>query len=174
MKTGKFGVALFVGLFWISSSVGAQVVAKQGEREPSNNSRYHSPMILELPVAGLVKLREQNGKEIRGTGDFVCDDASLSRLLIVKMKPKKAGETRLKLEGAVTVRPSWDRVVNLRFELMEGADRLAAVEIDVEAEEGQTARFTDLMVLDAAASERLARVDESALLRLTMWVKDDR
>ena len=174
MKTRGIGVAMFVVVLWMSSSADAQVVAKQGEREPGKNSQYHSPMILEFPVAGLVKLRDQNGKEIRGTGDFVCDDASLSRLLIVKMKPKKAGGTRFELQGAVTVRPSWDRVVNLRFELMDGADRLATVEIDVEAEEGQTARFTDLMVLDAAASERLARVDESALLRLTMWVKDDR
>ena len=162
------------GMFWMSASAGAQVVAKQGERAAGeNSSAYHSPMILELPVAGLLRLAEDSGKEIRGTGEFICDDAALSRLLIVKRKPKRGGGANFELQGAVTVRPSWDRLVKLRFELMVGADLAAAEVQDLEAEEGRISPFTSRLPLDAKALERLTRDEESALLRLTMSVEDD-
>jgi len=168
-------VASAAGVLWMSSPAGAQVVAKQGEQAAGKNSTaYHSPMILELPVAGLLRLAENSGKEIRGTSEFICDDAALSRLLIVKRKPKRGGGANFELQGAVTVRPSWDRLVKLRFELMAGADRLAAAEVqDLEAEEGRISPFTSRLPLDTKALERLTRDEESALLRLTMSVQDD-
>jgi len=160
-----------------ASSIG-QVVARQGG--PSDNSieEFKSPMVLDLPLKDFQAIPSNAGKYFNELRKYYCDDLVISELLVSKKDEThrgKAAGMRLDVQGAVTVRPSYDRLATLRFDIVKGEERLASAEVaGIKAGERKTRKFSTKLTLDADQLARLFAAGPDPLLRITVTVQSDR
>jgi hypothetical protein len=170
-------VSVFALLALAAASVGAQVVARQGDPAESPLQEFKSPMVLELPLKGFRELPEGTGRDFKEVRRFYCEDVVLSQLVVAPKKEGRRGKpavVRLDIRGALSVRPSFDRLVILRFDLINGEERFASTQVPrINAEEGKTRTFSASLGLDAEEYERFFSTGDNPLLQITVAVSDN-
>jgi hypothetical protein len=158
------------------SSLEAQVTARQGDPAASPQQEFRSPMILDLPLYDLRSLPNGTGFTFKEVTKFYCEDVVLSQLVVAKNKDRgRPPGLRLEIRGMASVRRSYDRWTQLRFELLRGEERIAFVSMPrLSTEEGQTTPFHTEIMLTAQQAERLFSPGESVPnLRVTVTVVDN-
>jgi hypothetical protein len=81
----------------------AQVAASQGNATTEEPKQFASPMILDIPLRGLGGLGFEQGFNIKDTEGYFCEDATITRLLLVKKHG--AGQrhsVRIEITGSVS------------------------------------------------------------------------
>jgi len=156
----------------------AQVVARQGSAADSPLEEFKSPMVLDLPLKNFREMPVGTGKDFKEVRKYYCEDLVLSQLLVDKREDSHRGKPsglRLDLHGAVWVRPSYDRLATLRFDVVKGEKRFATNQIfNINAEEGQTHSFSTSLKIAAEDLDRLFAEGEAPLLRVTVTVQDNK
>jgi len=156
------------------TSLHAQVVARQGDPAVSPLQEFKSPMVLDLPMKGFRELSFDTGKDFKEVRKFYCDDLVISQLLVSKKEDGRRGGIKLEIKGAVSVRPSYDRLAILRFDLVKGEERIATTQISgINAEEGKTRSFATVLRLDANEAAAFLSPEADPILRVTVTVKDN-
>jgi hypothetical protein len=134
-----------------------QVVARQGDPSEAETQEFKSPMILDLPLKDFRTIPWNTGKHFNELHKYYCDDLVISEFLMSKKEDSRHGKAagmRLDMQGAVTVRPSYDRLATLRFDVIKGEERLAATQVGIKAGEGKTRQFSTELTLDAPTRSR--------------------
>ena len=161
-----------------SLSLHAQVTARQGDPSESAAREFKSPMILDLPLKDFQRLTSGSGKDIKEVQKYYCDDLTISRLVITKKEESHRGKPsglHLEIDGSLYVRPSYDRLVTLRFDAVKGEDRLATIQVsDISVGEGRTKGFKADLYVHPAALDRLFAEGMPALLRVVVTVQDNK
>jgi hypothetical protein len=169
-------IVLFL-LFVLPVALGGQVVARQGDPAESPLQEFKSPMILDLPLKDFKGIPWKAGKDFKEVGRFYCEDLVISRLGVAKREESHRGKPsgmRLDIQGAVTVRPSYDRLATLRFDIVKGEARLATTQVShLNAEEGKTRSFSAEVILGPEDIERLFAAGADPLLRITVTVQNN-
>lgn len=168
----------FLALFTlVAASLGAQVVARQGDPSESPFQEFKSPMVLELPVKDFPELPAGSGRDFKEVRRFYCEDVVLSQLVITPKRETRRGKpaaVRLDIRGSVSVRPSFDRLATLRFDLINGEERFASTQVPrINAEEGKTRTFSASLSLDEEEYERFFSTGENPRLQITVTVIDN-
>lgn len=128
-----------------------------------------APEPLRLQVV-LDEVLEEGFQTVR-LGDAPVDDTTFESMSLT-LDEKRRG-ARLKLRTNLSVAPSWDRNVDLSYDLFAGKERIAGKEERrVEAEEEKRKTVRTKLTLSPKQLESL-RGREPALLRITMTVEDD-
>lgn len=152
-----------------------QIAARQGTAADTQQGEFASPMVLELP---LDKLRDEAPGGLYTFTDqqkFVCDDASLTLLVVRKTVDRKAKRVELKLESTVFVRPSYDRTVNLRFTVVrEGRALEGFTDQEISAKEKEYRSDRSTLVLPLEAFEQALAGEPRGFLKVVMVVTPDR
>jgi hypothetical protein len=160
-----------------ASSIG-QVVARQGNDSDASIEEFKSPMILDLPFKDFRTIPPNTGKHFNELRKYYCDDLVISELLVSRGKDSrhnKAAGMILDMQGAVTVRPSYDRLATLRFDIVKGEERLASAQVAaIKAGEGKTRKFSTELNLNADQVARIFAAGPDPLLRVTVTVQSDR
>jgi hypothetical protein len=155
----------------------AQVVARQGSPAESPFQEFKSPMVLDLPLKNFKEMPVRTGKDFKEVRKYYCEDLVLSQLLVTKREETQRGKPpglRLEIRGSVSVRPSYDRLATLRFDVVKGEEKLATSQIfDINAEEGQTHSFSTSLKIAAEDLDRLFADGEPPLLRITVTVQNN-
>ena len=160
--------------FAVPASQG-QVVARQGDPSEASVQEFKSPMVLDLPLKDFQKISSGTGKHFAEVRKYYCDDLMISELLVTKKTDARYGGMRLSLEGAVTVRPSYDRRATLRFDVVKGEEKLATTQVaGIKAGERKTRKFSAELNLGPATVARLFAEGEAPMLRVTVTVQSDR
>ena len=160
----------------LAASTGAQTVAKQGEPPPK---QFASPMVIETPlrvallVAGIDPLPKDSGwvqadPQIR---EHVCENVSFLTLAM-KLKQAKGGMGELELRVMLLNRRGQDKLVTLKFEIMNGGELPDAIlpVLRLSAEEDKTTAFhTTNVILPRSA----IIAHPTTTVRITMTVVDD-
>jgi hypothetical protein len=172
-----------VGIFILVAGISqperltGQVVARQGEPEKPKvvDTIFNSPMVLDLPLTDFSSLPLKVPKKYTGIRNNVCDDVSFTFLEVLKRTgPHTNGvpTTILEVHGALWVRPSYDRDVDLRFELVKDeAVLLREVLAHLDAEEGKILEFKQKLTLSPTLTSALAEASPPEL-RITMYVRE--
>jgi hypothetical protein len=102
---------------------------------------------------------------------YYCDDTVISHLQLEKVT--HPGDVTLVWRIFITVRRSYDRLVDLQLQLMEG-DRVVAESRDraIDAEEGKTRDLKFHMRLRPEVFEQLFSAGAAPRLRMTMTVRE--
>jgi hypothetical protein len=155
----------------------AQIVARQGTPADSPLEEFKSPMVLDLPIKDFKDLAPDTGRDFKEVRKYYCDDVVLSQLMVTKRDDSHRGKppaVKLDIRGAVSTRPSYDRLAILRFDVVKGEKRLATAQVSqIDAEEGRTRTFATSLRLEAEEFDRLFGEGEPPLLRVTVTVKDN-
>jgi hypothetical protein len=171
MKLSLHLLALAVA---VATPLSAQIAARQGSEDPK---QFASPMILDIPLRGIVGLGFDQGLTFKDTQGYYCEDVTITRLLLVKKHGAGHGSGRVRAEitRAVFVRPSYDRFVTLNFGLVVGDAAVASAETDrFEVGEKKTRSFNATVDLTPEQFAKLAATDAKPLLRVTVSVASDR
>jgi hypothetical protein len=172
-------VGIFILIAGISQAerLTGQAVARQGEPEKPKvvDTIFSSPMVLDLPLTDLSTLPLKVPKKYTGIRNNICDDVSFTFLEVLKRSgPHTNGvpATILEVHGALWVRPSYDRDVDLRFELVKDeAVLLREVLAHLDAEEGKVLEFKQKLTLSPTLTSALAEASPPEL-RITMYVRE--
>lgn len=168
----RFGV-LSLALALFGAPAQAQVVARQGE-ETNKPTEFASPMVLELPFAKVIKFAEGTGKAFDDLTKFVCDDTTITRLFVKKVRASAKRGDRYAFNGNVFVRRSHDRLVTLTLDILVGSDVLAsATKSNINAEENTSRQFNLQLNLNPEQTAILAANSETAVLRINVKVEDN-
>ena len=155
----------------------AQVVARQGAPAEASPQDFQSPMVLDLPIKDFQYLAPGNGKDFMEVRKYYCEDLVLSQLVVTKQRGSHRGKPpglKLGIRGSISVRPSYDRLATLRFDLVKGEKHFATAQIfRINAEEGKTQSFSTSLLLEAEELDRLFAEGEPAFLRVTVTVQDN-
>ena len=169
---------VLIALLLSPARLTAQVVARQGSATNSPFQEFKSPMVLDLPLKNFREMPFGTGKDFKEVQKYYCEDLSISQLLVDKREDAQRGKPsglRLNIHGAVSVRPSYDRLATLRFDVVKGEERFATNQVfNVNAEEGQTHSFTTSLKIAAEDLDRLFAEGEAPLLRITVTVQDNK
>lgn len=131
-----------------------------------------SPMRLELPVPTLARLRKGEAWQAYLVRRFACEDVRLASLEVGRVGGPK-GKAVFAVKTLVQVDPSYDRWVDLRFELVAEGRVLAAGSVGhVDAEEGKVVPVSVRLVADEAALAA-SRASEPPALRVTLVVTNN-
>src|SRR5262245_32615470 len=117
-----FAIAVLV-LFVVSAGLQAQVVARQGDPSESPLQEFKSPMILDLPLKDFQVLPFGSGKDFKEVRKYYCEDLVLSQLMVMKKDDSHRGKppgVKMEIRGSASVRPSYDRMTTLRFDVVKG------------------------------------------------------
>jgi hypothetical protein len=170
-------VSVFALLALTAALLGAQVVARQGDPAQPPLQEFKSPMVLELPLKDFRGLPEGTGREFKEVRKFYCEDVVLSQFLVSPRKETRRGKptvVRLDIRGALSVRPSYDRLATLRFDLVNGEERFATTQVPrINAEEGRTHTFSTSLSLDGEEYERFFTTGDNPRLQITLTVSDN-
>lgn len=170
---GQLGCVLWALALWAVPTY-AQVVARQGGEEAEKVTEFVSPMVLELPFAVTAALPEGAAKSFENLSKFVCDDTLLTRLTAKRVRASAKRGDRYVIDGTVFVRRSHDRLVSLTLELLVGEERVAmAVKEKINAEENTSRTFSLQLSLSPTGTAKLAENPDSAVLKVTVNVKDN-
>jgi hypothetical protein len=162
----------------LPASLHAQVTARQGDPSESAAQEFKSPMILDLPLKDFQRLTSGSGKDFKEVQKYYCDDLTISHLVVVKNEDKRRGKPaglHLEINGSVYVRPSYDRLATLRFDVVKGEERFTTTQVsDLSAGEGKTRSFKADLHLQPETLDRLFAEGAPALLRVVVTVQDNR
>ena len=88
-RRGRRAGPLVVGVLALVSPAlaPAQVTARQGEAAKEVVTEFESPMVLDVPLKGYDSVPSGASKMLGGFRSFVCEDASLVSLKVVKRDP---------------------------------------------------------------------------------------
>ncbi|MCB1058516.1 MAG: hypothetical protein KDD11_23680 [Acidobacteria bacterium] len=172
------GLAIAVIALALAPSSLAQVTARQGEPTQREQTEFHSPMVLEVPLPDLTRLSLGQGMLIsRELGRFVCDDANLNGSLWVDLrKPRRGEEGKAVLEfrGSVHVRESYDRLVDLTFRVKGSEEVLGeGVVRKLDVEEERTRPFTARVAVSEEGLRRSLASEPGPTVEITVNVKDN-
>ncbi|MEA2560115.1 MAG: hypothetical protein QOH06_1619 [Acidobacteriota bacterium] len=160
-----------------AASLGAQVVARQGDPAESPLQEFKSPMVLELPLKDFHDLPKGTGRDFKEVRRFYCEDVVLSQLVVSPKKETRRGKSpivRLDIRGALSVRPSFDRLATLRFDLINGEERFSTTQVPrINAEEGRTSTFSTSLSLEEEEYERFFTTGDNPRLQITVAVSDN-
>jgi hypothetical protein len=155
----------------------AQVVARQGTPAESPLEEFKSPMVLDLPIQDFKDLAPTTGRDFKEVRKYYCEDLVITQLLVTKREESKRGKPsviKLDIRGSIAVRPSYDRLAILRFDVVKGERRFATAQVSqIDAEEGRTRTFATNLRLEAEDFDRLFAEGEPPLLRVTVTVQDN-
>lgn len=155
----------------------AQVVARQGTPAESPLEEFKSPMVLDLPIQDFKDLARNTGKDFKEVRKYYCDDLVITQLIVTKREESKRGKPpviRLDIRGSIAVRPSYDRLAILRFDVVKSEKRFATAQVSqIDAEEGKTRTFATSLRLEAEDFDLLFAEGEPPLLRVTVTVQDN-
>jgi hypothetical protein len=171
------GIFILIAVVSQSQRLTGQVVARQGEPEKPKvvDTIFTSPMVLDLSLTDLSTLPPKVPKRYVGIRNNICDDVSFTFLEVLKRSGPRAGgvpTTILEVHGALWVRPSYDRDVDLRFELVKGESiLLRELLAHLDAEEGKVLEFTQKLTLSPMLASALAEASPPEL-RITMSVRE--
>lgn len=163
---------------FLAPAVGAQeVVARQGARQEGPiEEEFESPMVLEIPLGWLGRLERGQGQALGPEiSNYVCDDVSLVTLRV--SRGKGGGKTRAVVEflGFVSVRNSYDRLVDLDLSLLSGEKAIASAVIHrVDAEENKNTKFQAQMTIPRAEFEAAFEGEPQPTLKIVMRVQDNK
>jgi hypothetical protein len=161
--------ALLLACLCVAPALG-QVVARQGT---ADENEFHSPMILEIPLTGLDTMPANAIRNIAGLADKVCDDVSISSLILTK-KRARGGLVHFDIMANLLVRASADKLVTLRFALMSKDEAVAKVAVqDKGAEEKKTTTVKLRLTLKEDRLQALYAGDQPAALQVTLSVRND-
>ncbi len=77
----------------------------------------------------------------------------ITQLIVTKQEESKRGKPstiKLDIRGSIAVRPSYDRLAILRFDIVKGEKRFATTQISqIDTEEGRTRTFATSLRLEA-------------------------
>ena len=170
-------VSLFTLLTLAAASLAAQVVARQGDPAESPLQEFKSPMVLELPLKDFRDLPEGTGRDFKEVRRFYCEDVVLSQLVVSPRKESRRGKSplvRLDIRGTLSVRPSFDRLATLRFDLINGEERFSTIQVPrINAEEGKTRTFSTSMSLEEVEYERFFSTGDNPRFQITVAVSDN-
>lgn len=134
-------------------------------------------MVLELPLKDFRELPEGTGRDFKEVRRYYCEDVVLSQLVVSPRKEDRRGKTplvRLDVRGSVSVRPSFDRLATLRFDLINGEERFSTTQVPrINAEEGKTRTFSTSLSLDEEEYERFFATGDNPRLQITVAVSDN-
>lgn len=152
----------------------AQVTARQGSAA-EEMQEFESPMLLDLELPNLALLSVGESHTFSGLRRFVCDDASVPRLLIKKPKQKKRGDkVEFHIEGTVYVRESHDRFVYLEFRIVQDDQPQAIARVSkLEVEEAEAKSFHTRLLIDREQLEHLFSADAEPKLTILVSVRDN-
>ena len=120
---------LLAALLLGAPALRAQAVARQGTAADLPFNELKSPLVVELPFEAFEGMKDGDTKTFTDQAKYVCDDVMLDKIK-VKKKVKDGGSlVRLVITIDITVRPSYDRAVDLRFVLMKGQLPLATQDL---------------------------------------------
>ena len=151
-----------------------QVTARQGTPADLQQSRFASPMVLELPAERLRAAEPEDIYTFTDLDKFVCEDASLPLVVIKKLtgKPEKVA---LRIESTVYLRPSFDRRVILRYSLVQGGKVLAAApEQLISAKENKYRSENSTLLISKEAFEQWFQGEGRGILKVVVIVEPDR
>jgi hypothetical protein len=170
-------VSVFALLALTAALLGAQVVARQGDPAKPPLQEFKSPMVLDLPLKDFHDLPAGTGRDFTEVRKFYCEDVGLSRLLVSPRKESrrhKPAVVHLDIRGSLSVRPSYDRLATLRFDLINGEVRFATAQMPrIDAEEGKTQTFSTSLSLDEEEYERFFTTGDNPRLQITVTVSDN-
>jgi hypothetical protein len=169
--------SLLAFLTLAAASLGAQVVARQGDPAESPLQEFKSPMVLELPLKDFRDLPKGAGRDFKEVRRFYCEDVVLSQLVVSPKKETRRGKppvVRLDIRGALSVRPSFDRLATLRFDLINGEERFSTTQVPrINAEEGKTQTFSASLSLAEEEYQRFFTTGDNPRLQITVVVSDN-
>jgi hypothetical protein len=154
--------------------VSGQVVARQGAA--STETEFRSPMVLELPFGVIAHLAPSSGKKFPEVEKYVGDDTSLRSLLVTRIKDAPAkGSARFTISGSVYVRPSYDRVVRLRFSILNGTRVVGSTETpELDSEERELTPFQAELSIPTSELKAFSDKGAKATLQVIVTVADNR
>ena len=179
MKSSVLSLAVLTAVLTLAFPLpmASQVVARQGTVAEAPQQEFKSPMILDLPFKDFKELPFGTGKDFKEVRKYYCDDLAISQLLVTKKEESHRGKPsdwRLEIHGSVSVRPSYDRLATIRFDVVKGEESVATAQVSkLDVEEGRTLDFTTRLSLKPEDVERLFAAGEPALLRVTVTVQDN-
>jgi len=103
-----------------------QVVARQAEDTNPRETRFVSPMELEMPFEAAARLAEGSSISLGDLGAFRCEDARFIAMKVEKSSERKSGTT-FKFSGFIQVEDSFDRYATVRYTLLEGERMLGEI-----------------------------------------------
>lgn len=166
---------LVLALLAFTAPLPGQVVARQGDPAAVTSEEFRSPMILELPLKDFQLLPYGTGRDFKEVRRYYCEDTTISQFIVTKQHgARRSGHTILQIKGSLSVRPSFDRLATLRFDIMNGNRRLASTQVaNINAEEGKTRSFSAKVDLALEEYAILFSPPETAQLRITLTLKDN-
>lgn len=174
-QTRVASIAFIVALALTGSTVSGQISARQGEKPVQE---FESPMILELPLPQVLDFATGYGKTFsKDIESFVCDDTSIVTLTVIRGKSSGRGDKAkilIDFEGQIYVRPSFDRLVDVEFSVLQGENSIgetAAREIDA-GEEYKT-KFKATLKLPLQDLEEAFAGEMPPILKIVMSVIDN-
>ncbi len=165
--------AFLTGVF-VAGSLAAQSVARQGTVDEQPKREFNSPMVLEIPMTQLIGAEGPIGIDLKDQSKFICDDVSIASIHI-GASPTYDGKTmKFWFEPSVFVRPSHDRLVNLRFTFMNaGKESEANAECTIPAKEKKIRRGKLRIKTPTSEINQMRSPGSSATLKITVSVTDD-
>lgn len=134
-------LALFLGA--APAAFGQEIVARQAEEEELGAKRdveLPTPMLLEIPIPWISDMRDTQRKTITELRHYWCDDVHVVLVSFTKDERKKGKAPLWDISLALHTRPSYDREVDLKFEVFRGDEvglRFAKREVEVEEEQNK-------------------------------------
>jgi hypothetical protein len=175
MSTPRLLFFVAVAASLIGSIGLAQVTARQGAPAATE---FRSPMVLEVPLPDMSHLSPGTGKAFnRDIENYRCEGISLHSLTVrVKDRPRKSdtGTVTLEINGAVSIPPSNDRLVDIRFVAKKAEAILGTTSVTkLDAEEDRTTKFRATLRLDQARLIDAFSSDPHPSLEVTVTVSNN-
>jgi hypothetical protein len=174
MTYARFVAFSVLAMIGMATAALAQVVARQG---PAVTHKFHSPMILEVPLPNITRY-PIGGLKTLGSDipNYTCDDVSLPSLTVeVKKRSQRKGNILvLEIAGGVLVPSSHDRLVDLIFIAKRGDAVIGRASVlNLDAEEGRTTSFRTDITLDEVQLREAFAAEPHPIIEMTVTVRDN-
>lgn len=152
-----------------------QAVVSQGQPDKPafEYVMFDSPMVLDLSLIGIPELPPRVAKKYPEVRNGVCDDVSFTFLEVLFRRTAHESGITLEVRGALWVRPSYDRDVDLRFEIVRGKTILIREVLKhLDAEEGYALEFKKHLSLSPEIVSAIKGGPNAPHLRITVYVRE--
>lgn len=134
-------------------------------------------MILDLALPNIAAIEPGGQLQLPKVGKYICDnDVRLLNLAVAKQYrgPRKARSLELLISGAILVRDSYDRRVDIALRLKSG-DRVLGSQVlrNYSAEEERSTPFRIILPVSEAELRHAFSSTPAPALELTLTVRDD-
>ena len=164
-----------LALVMLAMPLAAQTVARQATPADLRQGEFHSPMVFELPFKGLSPDAPGGFYSFTDQEKFICDDVSLTMVLVKASVDPGAKTVRLKITSTVFVRPSFDRKVGLHYAVLSaGATLEGGSDQDISAKERKFRSDSSTLDLPLDRFNALFLPNNPGVLKVVMTVTPDR